>query len=547
VLRVASVEGETFTAEVIARVQGAGERKMVERLSGELDRDHRLVRAEGLRRLGNGRLSGYRFRHILFQRYLYGLMDPVERAHLHDAVGSALEALYQEAGEDTGIIAGQLARHFREAGVVRKAIAYLQQAGERAVRMSANEEAITYFDQALEMLEMLPNSPERVQQELMLLIGLAAPLMVARGFAAPEAGRVQARARELCRQTGDTPQLFPVVWHLANYYGTRGEHRTAHELVVQLLDLAEQAGDPQLVLVAHFMGGWNSVYLGELTQARAHHERVVAAYDPQLHHPLAFQYGVDPGVASLMFLSWVLWLLGYPDHALERGQEALALAREPAHPHMLAAAQGIVGVSHMYRRDAQGAQELAEACIRLSTEMGFPYWLTLATTLRGWALIEQGQAEEGLAHVRQGMAGHQATGNELALPTQLIMLAMGHAGVGQVDEALARLDEAMAIVRRNDEVFHEAEIHRLKGEFLQTKGADTGEAKTCFRRAIEVARGQNAKSWELRATTSLCRLLQAQGKREEARQMLAEIYAWFSEGFDTADLKEAKALLEEMS
>jgi predicted ATPase len=388
----------------------------------------------------------------------------------------------------------------------------------------------------------------------MLLIGLAAPLMVARGFAAPEAGRVHARARELCRQIGDTPQLFPVVWHLANYYGTRGDHRTARELVAQLLDLAERTGDPQLGLAAHFMGGWNGVYLGELAQARAHHERVVAAYDPQLHRSLAFQYGIDPGVSSLIFLSWTLWLLGYLDQGLERGREVLALAQDLAHPHMLAGAQGIVGVSHMFRRDAQRVRELAEACIQLSTEMGFPYWLTLATMLRAWALIEQGQAEEGLAQMRQGMAGHQATGNELALPLQFAILAAGLAKVGQVDEALKCLDEALAVVRRNEEVFYEPEVHRLKGEFLQMQGAGAAEVEACFRhaeacfqRAIEVARVQSARSWELRATVSLCRLWQAQGKRQEARRELAAIYGWFTEGFDTRDLQDAKALLEELA
>lgn len=223
------------------------------------------------------------------------------------------------------------------------------------------------------------------------------------------------------------------------------------------------------------------------------------------------------------------------------------LAEELAHPHMLATAQGIVGASHMYRRDAQRVRELTEACIQLSTEKGFPYWLALGTVIHGWALIEQGQVEEGLAQVRKGMAGHQAAGNEISLPAQLVILARGLAKVGQVDEAVARLDEALAVVRGNEEVFQEPEIHRLKGECLQMQGADEAEVEACFRQAIEVARGQSARSWELRATTSLCRLLQAQGKREEARRMLAEIYGWFSEGFDTRDLQEAQVLLESLA
>jgi predicted ATPase len=235
---------------------------------------------------------------------------------------------------------------------------------------------------------------------------------------------------------------------------------------------------------------------------------------------------------------------------LKRSQEALALAQELSHPLSLAFAQFFASIFQAFRRDVQLAQELAEACIRISTEYGFPYWLAAGMSLRGWALVEQGQTEAGIAQIRQGIADYQATGAELGRSHQLISLAEAYGKVGQVEEGLTALDEALIIVQRTGEGFCEPEAHRLKGELLWIQGKAEAEVETCFQRAIKVARQQNAKSWELRAMMSLCRLWHSQGsqgKREEARKRLAEIYGWFSEGFDTADLKEAKRLLAELS
>ncbi|NIO71701.1 MAG: hypothetical protein GTN71_22395, partial [Anaerolineae bacterium] len=255
-LRAASVEGETFTAEVVARVRAADEREMVEHLSGELDRRHRLVRAQGIQRMDDQRLSHYRFRHILFQKYLYSNLDQVERAHLHEAVGDTLEALYEEHTEAMVEIAGQLAWHFQEAGMVAKAIGYLRQAGDRAVRLSANEEAIAHFTQGLALLKTLPDVPERAQGELALQLALAAPLQATKGYAAPEVGRTYARARELCQQIGETPQLFPTLWLLSTFYAIRAEHQTAIELGEQILRLAQRVEDPLQIAMAHWSLGW---------------------------------------------------------------------------------------------------------------------------------------------------------------------------------------------------------------------------------------------------------------------------------------------------
>jgi DNA-binding SARP family transcriptional activator/tetratricopeptide (TPR) repeat protein len=538
-LRVASVEGETFTAEVVAQVLATDRQAMVKRLSGELDREHRLVRAQGLERSEAGCLSRYRFRHILFQRYLYSSLDPVERAYLHEAVGIALEGLRGEAD-----VAPQLARHFQEAGIAEKAVEYLRQAGERAVRMSAHEEAVAHFRQALALLESLPHTPERDRMELVLQVGLVASLHIVKGYGDPELDRIYARARELCRQAGETPQLMPVLGLLTTALGNRGEQRAACEVAQQHLDLAERMGDPTSTALAHYGLGWNLAFLGEFAQSRTHLEQAVALYDPQQHRSLAFIYGHDFGVAALSTLSRVLWSLGYPDQALRRGQEALALAQELAHPFSLALAHGLVGLHHLLRRDLQRCLELFETCIHLSTEHEFPYWLTLGVCCRDFALMWQGQVEEGIAQVQQCLAQVQAVGAQGGQAFILTLLAEAYGKIGRVEEGLALLAEALETAYSKEQHWCETEIHRLRGSLLLAQGDEAG-AEACFHEAIEVARRQSARSLELRATTSLCRLWQRQGRREEARQWLAAIYGWFSEGFDTPDLQEARVLAQE--
>jgi predicted ATPase len=543
-LTVASVEGEAFTAQVIARVQGVSEGHLVHRLAQELDRQHRLVRERGIKRVGERRLSLYRFRHNLFQTYLYSSLGQTEREFLHEEVGNALEALYGECAEENAAIAPQLARHFQEAGLAEKAICFFLQAGKRAVRMSANEEALAHFTQGLDLLEALPNSPERAQQELALQMALVAPLQALKGFGGPEVGRTYARARELCQQIGETPQLFPVLFLLADFYGTQGKHHAAHELAGQCLTLAERADDAAFIAMAHWLLGRNLYLCGEFVQARVHLEHTLALYKPQQHHSLVFLYGYDYGVGSLIFESLALWSLGYSEQALERSQEVLTLAQELSHPFIIALAQGMTSVLCVCMRDRPMAQELAEACIDLSTEQGFPYWLASGIFCRGWALAEGGQVEEGAAQMRQSIAADQARETEVGHTCRLAFLAETYGKMGQVKQGLALLAEALAMVHRNGERLFEAEIHRLKGELLQMQGESEAEVEACFRQAIAVTRQQSARSLELRATMSLCRLWQKQGKVNEARQMLGEIYGWFTEGFDTPDLQEARTLLE---
>jgi predicted ATPase len=249
-----------------------------------------------------------------------------------------------------------------------------------------------------------------------------------------------------------------------------------------------------------------------------------------------------------LFTAWTLWTLGYPDRALERGKECIALAQALAHPHTLAFAENAIGRLHRWRREARAARDTAERLIALSTEHGFTFWLALATVERGGAMAEQGRNEEGIAQIQEGLAALRAAGAEVERPQDLSLLAEAYMKTGRLDDGLSALTEALAVADEREARVYEAETHRLKGELLlKQDDSNVAEAKNCFQRAIEIARKQSAKSWELRATTSLARLLAKQGKRDKARTMLADIYAWFTEGFDTADLKDAKALLDDLS
>jgi DNA-binding SARP family transcriptional activator/predicted ATPase len=543
-LRTASVEGETFTAEVVARVQAAGEREIVAHLSDELDRRHRLVRAHGIQRIGDQCLSQYRFRHILFQKYLYDSLDQVERARLHEEVGTALEALYGDKAEE---IAVQLARHFQQAGMTKRTILYLHQAGNKAVRLSANEEAIVHFTQALELLETLAETPERAQHELVLHLGLVVPLQATRGFAAPEVGRSSNRALELCLQIGDTPQLLPALFLLWSFHIPQAQYEKALEIGEQLFCLAQREQAPLHIAMANLVIGFTLICTGEFVPARSRLEEMITGYDPEQYRALMHVLGQDIGVVCLSIVSWVLWFLGYPDQALKRSQEALALAQKLDHPFSLAFALSIAGATlHLFRREGQIVEKWTEALNRLVTEEGFALYQAGGTVLQGWVQTEQQRFEEGIALIRRGVATWYAMGVRIQHTQFLAMLTEAYGKAGQAEEGLKVLSEAMDAVEKTNERYYESELHRLKGELLLMQG-DEIEAEVCFHKAIEVARRQQAKSWELRTAMSLSRLWQKQSKREEARQLLAEIYNWFTEGFDTSDLKEATALLEALS
>jgi predicted ATPase len=356
---------------------------------------------------------------------------------------------------------------------------------------------------------------------------------------------------------GETPHLFPVLWGLRLFYVARAELDTAYELGQQLLRLAQRTHDATFLLEAHRALGDTLFYLGELDRAQAHLDQGTTLYNLREHRAHTFLYGQDPGVACLSYGALALWLRGFPDQAHERSEAALTLTHELSHPFSQVLALNLTALLDVYRQEGQAAQERAEAVIALSSELGFLFRVAWGTILRGWALAVQGHEEEGIAQMGQGLAAWQATGTELAQPQCLALLAAVHGKAGQPQRGLTLVAEALARVQRTREQVAEAELYRLQGELLlqhvkfkveeRLASRVQKEAEGWFQKAVEVARQQQAKSLELRATMSLARLWQQQGKKAEARQMLAEIYGWFTEGFDTKDLQEAKALLEELT
>jgi predicted ATPase len=337
-----------------------------------------------------------------------------------------------------------------------------------------------------------------------------------------------------------------VLWGLCLFYTGRGELQSARELGEQGLALAQRQDDATLLLEAHAALGSTLLYLGEFASARSHAEQGLALYDPQRHRHLAYQgAGLDVAVLCLGCpIVHSLWYLGYPSQALQRSREAVTLAQGLAHPLSLAAALSWNARFHQLRREPQVVHELADAIIALATAQGFAQWLAQGIVLRGWALAERGQAVEGVTEILQGLATWRATGAEVGRQWRLLLLAEAYGKMGQTAEGLATLAEALAVVERTGDRRDEAEIHRLKGEFLLRQAVPAApQAETCFRQALDVAHRQEAKALELRTAMSLSRLWQHQGKRAEAYELLAPIYSWFTEGLDTADLQEAKALL----
>jgi class 3 adenylate cyclase/predicted ATPase len=486
----------------------------------------------------------YTFKHALTQEVAYGSLLAERRGAVHERTARAIEELYGDALDEHY---GELAHHYSRTDNAAKAIEYLHLAGRQARERSAYGEAIRQVTKGLEMLETLPETPECNQQELLLQITLGQALMPTKGWTAPEVERTYSRVRELCRQADDTPELFPALVGLWIVYYAQAELHECYELGQRLLSLAQRQQEPALLSAAHSTLGYTTNWRGELIQSREHLERSVALYDPQQHQVHVSLLGYDVGAVAGSAASLPLWCLGYPDQALERSRQAMTLARDLSHPVSLAAALSWAAGFRANRGDDQASQELADTLIELSSECGFPDWLGWGVFLRGRALVEQGDREAGIAQMQQVADAFRTTGYQIAFPNCLGTLAEARGKVGEPQEGLALVAEAMDAMNRTGQGVAESYLCRLKGELLLGVSKDSeAEAETCLQRAIGVARRQSAKSYELRAAMSLSRLWQKRGKKKEARELLADIYGWFTEGFDTADLKEAKALLTEL-
>jgi DNA-binding SARP family transcriptional activator/predicted ATPase len=540
-LTVASVEGERFTAQVVAQVLGVPEWDALRGLS-ELGERHRLVRESEEFQAGGRFLSRYQFAHALFQAYLHDTLSVGERRLLHGQVAMALEALFADRKD---AVVAQLAHHYAEAGHREKAIEYSQRAGELAVRKSANVEAIAHCELALELLKTLPDSQERDLKELALQLGLGAPLLATQGYAAPEVGRTYIRATELCRQMGETPLLLMALYSLGTFHATRGELETAREIGEQMLGVAQRAENPVSVAAAQSLLGSTLPHLGEIALGQAYLEQVIAFYDFEQHRSLAFLFGHDLGIHALGWASNFLWALGFPDQAVQRSEAAIELAHKLDHPYALCIALMMSAWGRLNSRDFRAARMLDDRCARLAIEQGYVLW-EAGSGCRGRLQSAEGRSEEGAASMLRHMAAEEASGFRWLRPHRLSVLAEIYRQAGQVEKGLAAATEALALVEQTGMCLYEVETHRVKGELLLMKG-ELHNAEASFLYAVELAQKQGVKSWELRATLSLCRLWQKQGKITQAREMLEGIYGWFTEGFDTLDLQEAGVLLEELA
>jgi predicted ATPase/class 3 adenylate cyclase len=530
--------GREFTYEVLQAVAALEEPVLQQSLA-------QLVAADLLYQQGVPPHATYTFKHALIQEAAYQSLLRSTRQQVHHQIAQVLEARFPE------MIATQpelLAHHLTEAGHSAQAVGYWQRAGESAVARSAHLEAISHCTKGLEVLQTLPETAERTQQELLLQTTLGPALMITKGFAAPEVEHAYARARALCQRVGETPQRFAVLRGLWQFYNGRGAYQTARELGEQCLHLAQQGDDTARLLEAHHTLWTTRLLLGELPLARAHLEQGLALYDPRQHRALAFQHGHDPGVCCRSVAAVALWLLGYPDQALWQQHAAYTLAQEVAHPPSLAFTRMLTAIAHLLRREAHAAHEQAEALRALATEQGFALFEAMGGILRGGTRTALGQGGEHSGQICQDLAAVRETGTALWEPYFLALLAEAYQHEGQVEAGLATLAEALAAAQATGERWGEAELYRLRGELLLMPPChDIPQAETCFQQALTLARGQQAKSWELRAAVSLARLWQQQSKRDEAHALLMPAYGWFTEGFDMADLQEARAVLEELA
>jgi predicted ATPase len=551
VLEAASVAGLMCSAATVAAgVEGTLE--AVEEQCASLARHGQFLEADGVEEWPDGTVAGrYRFRHALCQEVVYERLTAPRRIRLHRQIGTYLEAGY---GPRVREYAAALADHFDRGRDDQRAMVYLWQAGENAMRRWAYTEAIGYLTRGLAVLQRLPETPERVQRELDIQLTLASSLLVTKGQTAPEVGHAYTRAYALCEQLGVTPQRFEVLRGLRRFYFGRGEVPMVRTVAEQQLQLAQSSADPMLLVEAHTALGAAALYQGELTAAQAQLAQGIALYGACQPWAHGVTSGQDPGIACFVNMSEVLWWLGHPEQALQQAQQALSLAERLGHPFSLVFVLYQVALIHFLRGEWRMVQEHAQAISAMATAQGFQLWQAHATMLLGRVLAAQGQIASGLVQMRRSLAAIHAAGKIQGRVMMLSMLAEVYARDGQGETGLDILAEALELVHTQGLLLWEAEVYRLRGELLlaesnprqTTTDERVEEAAACFQQALALARQRQFRTWELRAATSLARLWQSQGKCTAARALLAPVYGWFTEGFDTVDLQEARRLLEDL-
>jgi predicted ATPase/class 3 adenylate cyclase len=538
IAQYASVIGRQFSYALLREVSQLDEATLQRELS-------RLVEAELIYQRGLPPQATYVFKHALIQDTAYESLLRSTRQQYHQRIAQTLKERFSE------MVASQpelLAYHYTEAGLGEPAIVAWQRAGHQASQRSAYKEAIGHLTQGLALLTRLPDTEERVRAELALQAILGPVLMATKGQASPEVDATYTRAYALCQQVPDAPQHFPVLRGLWNVHLFQGNHRTAQELGERLFALAQRQQNPAFLPWGYTVQGLVLFYRGTFASAYEQFAQGMRLYNPEQYRAQAFAFAQNPGVVCQAFGAYALWFLGYPEQALRQSEAALRQAQVLPSAFHQATALNFTSRLYHYCRDVQAALGRSETLVALSSEHGFPVWLAQGQLQRGWALSMQGEGIEGLRQLQEGLALWRASGSGLWLPYALSLLAEAYGKTRQTDEGLTVLTEALTLVDKTEERFWEAELYRLKAElFLQQSSNNATEAETCFHQALDVARHQQAKSLELRTATSLARLWQSQDKRQDAYDLLAPVYGWFTEGFDTADLQEAKALLEALA
>jgi predicted ATPase/DNA-binding SARP family transcriptional activator len=539
-VRVAAVVGREFDFDLLKEAWGKGEEATLAALDDLLR--HRLV-AEAAAG------ADYAFTHHKIQEVVYEGLPRHRCLYLHGQVGLAME---RWLGAEAGGRSVELAWHFEQGRqlderLTDKAIAYLLQAGRQAERQSANQEALAYYRRGLAILQHLPEDSLRLQQEVELQIALAVPTTVVYGYGSPETKRVYDRARDLCRHLDETPALFTALAGLARYYGLAGHPQVGLELGEQLLTIAEARQETGFLLEAYRAMGGPLFALGRLREAKGFFEQGAALYDLAEHERHAYSFGHDPAAIYHGYLSLTLWLLGYPDQAAAQGQRLRDLIHSFSHPTSLAYAHCMLAKEACMRRDVQIARRHAEEAIGLGQTFGLPSWKAMGAVLRGWALVEDGQAAEGLAQLTEGIAVWRARGSEHFAGFFLALQAQSCLKAQKLSDGIAAIAAAKAFANRGGDRYWLAELSRLHGELVWAQGENDRIVEAHFRQALETARRQEARMLELRAAMSLARLWQSQDNKQAAREMLAEVYGHFDEGFDSHDLQAACALLRTLS
>lgn len=562
ILEAASVAGVEFAADAVASALGVNPEHVEERCE-ELARQNVFLRRAGLHGWPDGTvITRYAFRHALYQQLWYERLPARRRQRFHLRIGERLEESF---GAHAGEIAAELALHFDEGRDRRRGARYREHAARNALQRSAHREAVDHLTKAIALVTQLPEAPERAQQELALQIVLGVPLTATVGYASPEVERVYHRALELSEQVADASQIVQALLGLWVFHFLRADLHTARRLGERCLQQTDNAQATDLLVDAHNAMGGTLLWLGEPASAREHLERGLSHHADHQHSSYVLHDTTDPEVACLANLAWSFWFLGYPDRALRRSEEALALAQRLAHPYSLGYALTFAAVLHCFARDFRQACERADAAIAIAADHGFPLWSAMGTILRSWALVQEGQLTEG-PRITEGLAALQAIGAELGRTAFLALLAESLAMRGKAREGLVVLSEALSIAERKGERLYAAEIHRLKGELILRRSAEGAEqgvrasaplesrvsraaaqaAEGHYLEAIGVAKQQRALSLELRAALGLSRLWHAQNKSEAAQALLSEIHGRFTEGFGSADLRAAEGLLRDL-